>query len=169
LLALEWDCVKINNTADENGLWGILEIWRGLKREARRRNLPIMEDMAAVLLNFKAESKCQHVFTSLQDHTQLLSRNPLANQHRDLMETCSFHPDAGLHALRHTFLTEAGRHTQNVKALQKLAGHSRIETTMRYMHPDQEDVLNIVSAVQRKKVSGVATVGEQVTQQQRKM
>jgi hypothetical protein len=60
-----------------------------------------------------------------------------------------------------------------VKALQKLAGHSRIETTMRYMHPDQEDVLNIVSTGQRKKSSGVAavfaTVAKQETRQTRKM
>jgi len=50
-----------------------------------------------------------------------------ADQHRAIMKTCTFHPDPGLHALRHTFLTEAGRHTQ-VRALQKLAGHSKIET-----------------------------------------
>ena len=29
-----------------------------------------------------------------------------------------------------------------------LAGHSRIETTMRYVHPDQEDVLDIAGAVE---------------------
>lgn len=90
------------------------------------------------------------------------------------METCSFHPDAGLHALRHTFLTEAGRHTQNVKALQKLAGHSRIETTMRYIHPEDADMLEIASAVQnsrsKKEVPTVfTTVGLSETAVARKM
>lgn len=113
--------------------------------------------------NLLTQSKCQYVFTSLQDRTQPLSVNTFADQHRTVMETCSFRPDAGLHALRHTFLTEAGRHTQNVRALQRLAGHSRIQTTMRYVHPDQSDVLNIASAVQqaraaREKASGVTTV-----------
>jgi integrase len=37
--------------------------------------------------------------------------------------------DAGLHALRHTFLTRAGKLTQNVKALQLLAGHAQVTTT----------------------------------------
>ena len=76
------------------------------------------------------------------------------------MATCSFHPDAGLHALRHTFLTEAGRHTKNVRALQQLAGHSRIQTTIRYVHPDRSDVLEIASAVQqaRSKQAGVTTI-----------
>jgi integrase len=71
---------------------------------------------------------------------------------RTIMATCSFHPDAGLHALRHTFLTEAGRHARNVRALQRLAGHSRIETTMRYIHPDQEDVMEIAARVQEARI-----------------
>ena len=88
-------------------------------------------------------------------------------QHRTIMKACTFHPDAGLHALRHTFLTEAGRHTQNVRALQRLAGHSRIETTMRYVHPDQADMLEIASAVQqaRSQRAGVTTVLTAPTQQ----
>jgi site-specific recombinase XerC len=88
----------------------------------------------------------------------------------------SFHPDAGLHALRHSFLTEAGRHTQNVRALQKLAGHSKIETTMRYIHPDDADVLEIASAVQharsQKAFGGTTvftTVNEQAAAESRKM
>jgi integrase len=78
-----------------------------------------------------SESECEYGFTSLEDRTKKLSANTQANQHRINKKTCSFHPDAGLHALQRTFLTEAGRHTQNVKALQNLAGHSQIETTMR--------------------------------------
>jgi integrase len=173
LLALEWDCVKLKNAADANGFWGTIEIRRGLKRKDRRRDLPITENMAAVLLSLKGQSKCQHVFTSLQDRKEPLSVNTLADQHRTIMETCSFHPDAGLHALRHTFLTEAGRHTQNVKALQRLAGHSQIQTTMRYVHPDQSDVLEIAGAVQRSRQTAITTVfttsGEEETTESRKM
>jgi len=117
-----------------------------------------------------AKYKCEYVFTSLHDHSQPLSANTLADQHRAILKTCSFHPDAGLHALRHTFLTEAGRHTQNVRALQKLAGHSRIEITMRYIHPDQEDVLEIVARGQRAQTKPIeaapATVSTTVNQQQ---
>lgn len=112
------------------------------------------------------QSKCEYVFTSLQDRKQQLSVNTLADQHRVVMETTSFHPDAGLHALRHTFLTEAGRHTQNVKALQKLAGHSRIETTMRYVHPEDAAMLQIASAVQAARSKSVTTVFTTPTQQE---
>jgi integrase len=148
LLALQRDCVVLKDSPDANGFWGTISIRRGLKRKARRRDIPISSDMAGVLLNLLSQSKCEYVFTSLHDHSVSLSVNTLADQHRSIMKPLSFHPDAGLHALRHTFLTEAGRHTQNVRALQKLAGHSKIETTMRYVHPDDADVLEIASAVQ---------------------
>ena len=49
------------------------------------------------------------------------------------------HPDAGLHALRHTFLTEAGEYTDPF-TLQYVAGHDNIKTTMRYVHPREEAV-----------------------------
>lgn len=158
LLALQRDCINLRGSADEHGFWGTISIRRGLKRKDRRRDLPITEDMAAVLVELLAASKCEYVFTSLHDHSAPLSANTLANQHRSLKGSCEFHPDAGIHALRHTFLTEAGRHTQNVKALQKLAGHSKIETTMRYIHPDEADVLEIASAVQRARSKRVTTV-----------
>jgi integrase len=48
-------------------------------------------------------------------------------------------PDAGLHTLRHTFLTEAGEHT-DAFTLQYIAGHDSIKTTMRYVHPRAESV-----------------------------
>ena len=147
LLALQRDCVNLKDKPDERGFWDTISLRRGLKRTARNRDIPITEDMAAVPNSLLAQSKCEYVFTSLQDHSQPLSAYTLATQHRAIKATCSFHPDAGLHALRHTFLTEAGRQTQNVRALQRLAGHSRIDTTMRYVHPDQEDVLRIAAAV----------------------
>jgi integrase len=56
--------------------------------------------------------------------------------------------DAGLHALRHTFLTHAGKLTQNVKALQLLAGHAQVTTTMKYIHPHESDILGIVAAME---------------------
>jgi integrase len=49
------------------------------------------------------------------------------------------HPDAGLHALRHTFLTEAGEYTDPF-TLQYFAGHDNIRTTMRYVHPREDAV-----------------------------
>jgi integrase len=169
LLALQRDCVLLRESPDENGDWCTIEIKRGLKRNARRRDATITEPMAAVLFKLMLESKCEYLLTSSEDRTKKLSANTLANQHRIIKKTCTFHPDAGLHALRHSFLTEAGRHTQNVRALQKLAGHSQIETTMRYIHPDHDDVMEIAREVRRarsKNLAGVTTIFTTPTQQE---
>ena len=40
---------------------------------------------------------------------------------------------AGLHALRYTFVTEAGEYTSPF-TLQYVAGHDNIKTSMRYVH-----------------------------------
>src|SRR5215469_5557291 len=103
LLALQRDCVLLRESPDEYGEWGTIEIKRGLKRDARRRAVSITEPMAGVLLNLLSQPKCEYVFSGPEDHKKRLSGNTLANQHRIIKKTCSFHPDAGLHALRHTF------------------------------------------------------------------
>jgi integrase len=156
ILALQKDAVNLLDRPDSRGFWGTIAIRRGLKRKARRRDIPITQNMASVLGRLIEESKCEHVFTGLQNHGKALTANTLADQHRAIIATCTFDPDAGLHALRHTFLTEAGRYTQNVRALQMLAGHARIETTMRYVHPDQADVIEIAGAVERARARRIS-------------
>jgi hypothetical protein len=45
-------------------------------------------------------------------------------------------------ALRHTFLTEAGEHTDPF-TLQYVAGHDNIKRTLRYVHPLEEAVAKL--------------------------
>lgn len=59
MLALERDCVHLAKKPDEHGFWGTVDIKRGLKRKARRRTIPLTENMAAVLRGLMAESKCE--------------------------------------------------------------------------------------------------------------
>jgi len=56
-------------------------------------------------------------------------------------------PDAGLHTLRHTFLTEAGEYADAFTR----AGHDTIKTTMRYVHPREESVSRAFGRINRKK------------------
>jgi integrase len=149
MLALQRDCVDLFDYEDPDGFWGVIHIRRGLKRKARRRDLRITRAMMTVLLELLAQSKCDHVFTSLRDSGKPLTADTLATQHRMVVALGMTKPDAGLHALRHTALTEFGKYTNNVKALQRIAGHSRIETTARYLHPDQSEMDRIASHAQR--------------------
>jgi integrase len=134
MIALQKDCVHLLSEPDSDGLWGELEIRRGLKRDARRRTLSINRPLKDALVRLLNNSQCDHVFTALTDQHQPLSVETLGGQARDLKARSSFHRDAGLHALRHTFLTQLGRKI-DAFTLMHIAGHSNIATTQRYVHP----------------------------------
>jgi integrase len=139
LLALQTDCVHLLTKADADGLWGEISVKRGLKREARRRTLHINTEMMAVLTTLLEESRCKFVFTALTDPCQPLSVETLGGQARDMKRKCNFHADAGLHALRHTFLTEMGKNV-DVFTLKRIAGHSSIATIEKYVHPQKHQI-----------------------------
>ena len=140
MLMLMKDCVRFYpEPLEEANVCGELTIKRGLKRRARKRKLVIDPEMRKTLASLLRESRCDYVFTSPQDRATQLAPWVLETQITRVRKKISTHPDAGLHALRHTFLTEAGEHTDPF-TLQYVAGHDTIKTTMRYVHPREDAV-----------------------------
>jgi len=139
MLHLMKDCVNFYAEPVEGDLYGSLVIKRGLKRRARKRTLQIDGAMKAVLDPLLSVSECDHVFTHPGGPAQPLGARVLETQMGALRTRIKTHPDAGLHGLRHTFLTEAGEYTDPF-TLQYTAGHDNIKTTMRYVHPQANAV-----------------------------
>jgi integrase len=140
MLKLMKDCVRFDPAHQGNGKApGELIIKRGLKRRARKRKLVMDREMKAVLERLLQESDCEYVFTNPQDPGKPLGPWVLEEQMAQLRKKIKTHADAGLHALRHTFLTEAGEYTDPF-TLQYVAGHDNIKTTMRYVHPREEAI-----------------------------
>src|SRR5258707_9460363 len=140
MLKLMKDCVRFDPARQGNGkASGELTIKRGLKRRGRKRKLVIDREMKAVLERLLRESDCEDVFTSPQDPAQPPEPSGLEEPMAQLPTKIKTHADAGLHALRHTFLTEAGEYTDPF-TLQYVAGHDNIKTTMRYVNPREEAV-----------------------------
>lgn len=52
--------------------------------------------------------------------------------------------DFVLHSLRHTKATRLLSKTQNIAMVQKLLGHKKVQTTLRYAHISDDDLLNAV-------------------------
>jgi len=110
-----------------------------LKRGCRRRTLKINRPMRDVLQPLIAKSSCAHVFTTPDDAEQPLSGDSLSCQACRLKAKGGFHKEAGLHTLRHTFLTEMAD-LADIFTLQKIAGHNQIKTTARYVHPQKRAI-----------------------------
>jgi integrase len=53
-----------------------------------------------------------------------------------------------LYTLRHTFLTRLGASGCNVWTLARIAGHSSIALSARYVHPNEDAVLNAMTQMQ---------------------
>src|SRR6266849_4539972 len=140
MLKLMKDCVRFHpEPLADRKICGELIIKSGLKRRARKRKLVIDHEMKEVLERVLKDSECDYVFTSPQDPTKPLGPWVLEEQIGQIRKKIKTHTDAGLHALRHTFLTEAGECTDPF-TLQYVAGHDNIKTTMRYVHPREAAV-----------------------------
>jgi integrase len=53
-------------------------------------------------------------------------------------------PEFVLHTLRHTTATRLLKKTRDITKVQKLLGHKKLQTTMRYAHISDEDLFNAV-------------------------
>jgi len=57
-----------------------------------------------------------------------------------------------LYSLRHTFLTRLGQSGCNVWTLARIAGHSSIQMSARYVHPSEDAVLNALAKIEHQEL-----------------
>lgn len=52
-----------------------------------------------------------------------------------------------MHKLRHSFATNAVKHGAEVSALQRLLGHSSLQTTEQYLHAEERELEQVVAVL----------------------
>ena len=84
------------------------------------------------------------VFPSRVDHTRHLSTRQYARLVDEWVEAIGLRPEEyGTHSLRRTKASIIYKATGNIRAIQILLGHSKIENTVRYLGVDIEDALTL--------------------------
>jgi len=120
----------------ENIRDGGVEVFKG-KRKGSRRRVPASARALAILDMRKASSTSDWIFPS-DTKSGHIETGTLKKQHRAALAASRVAPFV-IYDLRHTCLTRWAK-TMDPFTLMKLAGHSDLNTTMRYVHLNDNDV-----------------------------
>ena len=94
-------------------------------------------------------SSHQYLFPSILRPGQHLSTRQYVRIVRRWIAEIGLNPmDYGTHSLRRTKATLIYRRTKNLRAVQLLLGHSKLESTVRYLGIEVEDALRIAEQVE---------------------
>jgi integrase len=145
----ECHCLRWEHITWEGGRNGVLLVAKG-KTKAARRVLPMSPRVRTVLEGrwklagepgegwvWPAETKDGHI-----------NHDSLKLQHKTALKLAKVRPFE-VYSIRHTFLTRLGESGCDVWTLARIAGHSNISISQRYVHPSEDAVLNALSRLSR--------------------
>lgn len=174
---LRWESITWNN-----GKYGSFRVTHG-KTPAARRELPMTRRVRAVL-----ESRWGEVgepdegwVWTAPTASGHVEPSTIKKQHAKTFDVIAAEAAQNggkavrrfvLYSLRHTFLTRLGESGVDVWTLARVAGHSSITMSNRYVHPEQTKILDALSRLNKQKKAarnrlpagrGVATISATVT------
>lgn len=128
-----------------NGRHGTLLVTHG-KTAAARRVLPMTPRVRNILeTRWEASGKPVEGWVwSASTCSGHLEGSSLKKQHAKALRLSGVRPFV-LYSLRHTFLTRLGESGCDAWTLARIAGHSSIAMSTRYVHPSEDAVLNAMS------------------------
>jgi integrase len=148
----ECHCLRWEHVTWDGGRDGVVLIAKG-KTKAARRVLPLSPRVRMVLENrwklanepedgwvWPAETKDGHI-----------NHDSLKLQHKKALKYAKLRPFE-VYSIRHTFLTRLGESGCDVWTLARIAGHSNISISQRYVHPSEDAVLNALSRLGGHKI-----------------
>jgi integrase len=128
-----------------NGRNGTLLVTHG-KTKAARRLLPMTPRVRHILeTRWNAERRPSEGYVwPAPTKTGHIEPSSLKKQHAKALRLSNVRPFV-LYSLRHTFLTRLGQSGCDVWTLARIAGHSSIAISARYVHPSEDAVLEAMA------------------------
>jgi len=116
--------------------FGYIRIRAGKSKNAQR-NLSLTARAAAMLKARKATRSTPRVFPGEKPDAAILGTS-LDHQHDDVRTALKLPSDFVIHSLRHTMLTRLGEAGADAFTIMRIAGHSSVTVSQRYVHPTPE-------------------------------
>jgi integrase len=164
-LALKWVDIRLEPT---NGTrFGFLQIRDGKSRNAVRT--VSLTERATEMLRGRAEGNREWVFTARSGYPYV--GTSIAHIHAKVREEIELADDFVIHSLRHTMLSRLGEAGVDGFTIMRIAGHSSVTVSERYVHPANEaleraferlEAANLKARTVTPKVPEVATVSATV-------
>lgn len=126
---------------------GYIAIRDGKSRNAKR-NLSLTQRAAEMLKGRKAAVKSPWVFPGDSPDAPILGTS-LDHQHDGVRTKLKLSKDFVLHSLRHTMLTRLGEAGADVFTIMRIAGHSSVTVSQRYVHPTPESMERAFERLQK--------------------
>lgn len=141
----ECHCLRWENITWGGGRNGVLLITAG-KTKAARRVLPLSPRVRTLLechwrLAGKPEEGWVWPAGTKSGH---INHDSVKLQHEKTLKLAKVRPFQ-VYSIRHTFLTRLGESGCDAWTLARIAGHSNISISQRYVHPSEDAVLNALS------------------------
>jgi integrase len=132
-LNLEWPDIHFEPAGGAK--LGYLHVREGKSKHAKR-NLSLTARASEMLTTQKAAATSLCVFGRESGGPWLVTS--LSHQHQRLRALLKLPKDFVIHSLRHTMLTRLGEAGVDAFAIMRIAGHSTITVSQRYVHPTPE-------------------------------
>jgi integrase/predicted Zn-ribbon and HTH transcriptional regulator len=132
-LALKWTDIELD--AANGKKLGYLFVREGKSRNACR-HVSLTARAQEMLVNRSLDSKSEYVFAGHAGKPYLVTS--LDHLHHKLRSDLQLPKDCVIHSLRHTFLTRFGEAGADAFTIKKVAGHSSVTISERYIHPTPE-------------------------------
>ena len=166
---LEWKHVRLDPAPGSK--FGYIHIPGGKSKNAKR-NLSLTARVSEMLkARKKAARGALYVFTAEDGGPALVSS--LDHQHDAFRTLLKLSKEFVIHSLRHTMLTRLGEAGTDAFTIMRIAGHSSVTVSQRYVHPSPESLENAfekLDALNRSKrgaTAGVPTISTTVGKKQR--
>jgi integrase len=139
---LRWESIGWSN-----GQYGTLHVTHG-KTAAARRMLPLSPRVRALLERRweVAKRPSEGGVWATATASGHIEPSTVKKQHQRALRLSGVRPFV-LYALRHTFLTRLGAAGCDAWTLARIAGHSSIAMSARYVHPSEDAVINAFSRI----------------------
>jgi integrase len=136
---LKWEFISWST-----GRHGTLMVTHG-KTAAARRVLPMTQRVRTILQSRweAAEKPLEGFVWHAPSRSGHIEPSSLKKQHTKALKDSKVRPFV-LYSLRHTFLTRLGASGCDAWTLARIAGHSSVAISARYVHPSEDSVLAAV-------------------------